>query len=85
MLASADGLSLRTTACNLAGWPELAGPRTRLYGAFMGDVILALICLLLLAALAIAAVRLAWWAFRMVFWIIIIFIGEAGRAWRGER
>jgi hypothetical protein len=52
----------------------------------MGQVVLGIISLLLLlVGLAIVAVRLAWWAFRMVFWLTIIFIGEAGRAWRGER
>jgi hypothetical protein len=34
--------------------------------------------------LAILAVRAAWWAFRMVFWLCIIGISTAGAAWRGE-
>jgi hypothetical protein len=34
--------------------------------------------------LAILAVKGAWWAFRMVFWLCIIGISIAGAAWRGE-
>jgi hypothetical protein len=49
------------------------------------DAITTIVVLLIALALVIALVRLAWWAFRMVFFIVIIFIGEAGRAWRGER
>ncbi|WP_271612666.1 hypothetical protein [Bradyrhizobium sp. CCBAU 21362] len=32
----------------------------------------------------ILAGKLAWWAFRMVFWLCIIGISIAGAAWRGE-
>jgi TRAP-type uncharacterized transport system fused permease subunit len=28
--------------------------------------------------------KLAWWAFRMVFWLCIIGLSIAGAAWRGE-
>jgi hypothetical protein len=31
-----------------------------------------------------AALALAWWVFRMVFWGAILFIAMAGKAWRGE-
>jgi hypothetical protein len=34
--------------------------------------------------LAILAVRGAWWAFRMAFFLCIIGISIAGAAWRGE-
>jgi hypothetical protein len=34
--------------------------------------------------LATLAVKGAWWAFRMVFWLCIIGISIAGAAWRGE-
>jgi hypothetical protein len=44
----------------------------------------AILILLLYLALLGAALALAWWAFRMLFWIVILFIGEAGKAWRGE-
>jgi hypothetical protein len=49
------------------------------------EAIVIIVAVLIALALVVALVRLAWWAFRMVFFIVIIFIGEAGRAWRGER
>lgn len=39
--------------------------------------------LVILVALGIA-VAIGWWLFRMVFWLVIYFIGEAGAAWRGD-
>jgi hypothetical protein len=36
------------------------------------------------APLVTLAVRAAWWAFRMVFFLCIIGISIAGAAWRGE-
>lgn len=48
------------------------------------EVLTAILSLILLAALAVAAVALAGWLFRMAFWVAILFIGEAGRAWRGD-
>jgi hypothetical protein len=32
----------------------------------------------------VVGVRVAWWAFRVLFWVAILFIAEAGKAWRGE-
>lgn len=61
----------------------LAADLARAYGAFM-DILWTLIGLALALALAAAAVALAWWLFRLAFWIAILFIGEAGRAWRGD-
>jgi hypothetical protein len=52
----------------------------------MIEAVASLIFCVVLAAVVLALVLgAAWWAFRMVFWIIIIFIGEAGAAWRGQR
>jgi hypothetical protein len=50
----------------------------------MGDWIYIIIFLLIAVPIAVLVVRLAWWTFRMVFFITLIFIGEAGKAWRGE-
>ena len=47
------------------------------------EILQAIFFILLYLALLGAALALAWWAFRMVFWIVILFIGEAGKAWRG--
>lgn len=40
--------------------------------------------ILLNMALLVAGLALAWWIIRMIFWGAILFIGEAGRAWRGK-
>jgi hypothetical protein len=48
------------------------------------ELLQAIFILLVYLALLGAGLALAWWAFRMVFWIVILFIGEAGRARRGE-
>ncbi len=46
----------------------------------MSDI-LSLLAILFLVLLAVTG---GWWVFRMVFWIVIYFIGEAGAAWRGD-
>jgi hypothetical protein len=50
----------------------------------MGEILLIAIWLMFWGAVLVVAARLAWWAFRMVFWTAIIFIATAGKAWRGE-
>ena len=49
-----------------------------------GTVLALLFFVFIVAPLAYWAVVFAWWAFRMVFFGIIIFVSILGDAWRGE-
>jgi hypothetical protein len=64
--------------------PDLANGAAGGLPHTMGDWIYIIIFLLIAVPVVALAVHLAWWAFRMVFFITLIFIGEAGKAWRGE-
>ena len=49
------------------------------------DTVLALLFFVFIVApLAYWAVALAWWAFRMVFFGVILLVSILGAAWRGE-
>jgi hypothetical protein len=43
-----------------------------------------LFVIFILVPLVTLAVRAAWWAFRMVFFLCIMGVSIAGAAWRGE-
>jgi hypothetical protein len=50
----------------------------------MGEIVLIAVWLAFWGVALVIAGFIAWWAFRMVFFIILIFIAAAGKAWRGE-